>query len=118
VEAPSPSDRRSLLDRWNADLLAWPTITQFVPDEAYFVYGADQRSEWLRVEHLATALEVSAEGDSAIYLLNPQVVASQGEWEAWYFANWLPGAQRYRSFWDLMQAEYESFLQLRDTASR
>ena len=27
--------------------------------------------------------------------------------------NWLPGAQRYRSFHALMQGEYESFLRLR-----
>ncbi|MER6977287.1 hypothetical protein [Streptomyces carpinensis] len=44
-----------------------------------------------------------------VYLLNPCVVTSDGEWEAWYLAHWLPGAVRYRSFWDLMNDEYKSF---------
>ena len=52
--------------------------------------------------------------DSAIYLLNPKVVTPDGEWEAWFFANWLPGAARYRSFVELMQAEYRSFRQLHE----
>lgn len=64
--------------------------------------------------HLAATLEVSDVGDEAIYLLNPLVVSEIGEWEAWFFANWVPGAIRYASFWDLMVAEYQSFLRLRD----
>jgi hypothetical protein len=63
---------------------------------------------------LRTALEISDWGDSAICLLNPQVVTPEGDWEAWFFANWLPGANRYRSFWELMQAEYAGFLELRE----
>jgi hypothetical protein len=31
-----------------------------------------------------------------------------GEWEALYFAHWIPGAERYSSFWELMQAEREA----------
>jgi hypothetical protein len=31
-------------------------------------------------------------------LLNPEIVTPEGEWETWFFANWLPGATRYRSF--------------------
>ena len=58
-------------------------------------------------EYLRTALQISARETvgTAIYLLNPQVISLDGEWEAWYFAHWLPGAHRYRSFWDLMQWE-------------
>jgi hypothetical protein len=59
-------------------------------------------------------LEVSDIGDSAILLLNPEVVTPDGEWEAWDFANWHPGAVRYRSFWDMMQALYDSFRRLRE----
>jgi proline dehydrogenase len=33
------------------------------------------------------------------------VVWPDGEWETWFFANWLPGATRYRSFADWMQHE-------------
>jgi hypothetical protein len=46
-------------------------------------------------------------GDSAVYLLNPQVVSEDGEWDAWFFANWLPGATRYRSFAEMILKEYE-----------
>jgi hypothetical protein len=83
-----------------------------IGDEEYFVYGEGQDPAFFRTEYLTTALEISDVGDSAILLLNPQVVTPEGEWEAWFFANWLPGAARYRSFWDLMQAEYRSFRRL------
>jgi hypothetical protein len=53
-----------------------------------------------------TVLEISDWGDSAIYLLNPQVVTVDGEWEAWFYAPWNIVPARYRSFWDLMQAEF------------
>ena len=85
-----------------------------VSDTAYYVYGEAQDCVAFRPEYLTTALEISAVGDSAIYLLNRQVVTPDGEWEAWFFANWLPGANRYRSFQELMQAEYQRFLRLRD----
>lgn len=76
-----------------------------VPDEEYFAYG-DFAGQF-RSSHLKTALQITEEGDSAVYLLNPQVISKDGEWEAWLFADWLPGAQRYRSFEVLMQAEYQ-----------
>jgi hypothetical protein len=85
-----------------------------IPDEDYFVYGDSQDSVHFRMEYLESALEISDVGDSAIYLLNPKVVTPDGEWEAWFFANWLPGAARYRSFLELMQAEYRSFRQLQE----
>jgi hypothetical protein len=78
-----------------------------VPDAVYFIYGSEQDCAALRTEYLATALAISEEAESAIYLLNPQVITPEGEWEAWLFGYHLPGAYRYRSFWDLMQAEYQ-----------
>jgi hypothetical protein len=84
-------------------------------DAEYFVYGEKQYSAYFRTEYLQTALEISDEGDSAIYLLNPGIVTPEGEWEAWRFANWLPGAQRYRSFQEMMLAEREIFLRLKGT---
>jgi len=81
-------------------------------DGEYFVYGERQDSVAFRTEYLQTALQISEEGDSAVYLLNPQVVTPDGEWEAWFFANWLPGATRHRSFHEMMVAERESFLRL------
>lgn len=55
---------------------------------------------------LPLTLQVSAveEMGSAVYLLNPQRVAADGEWEAWMFAKWVPGAHRHDSFWEVMQA--------------
>ena len=85
-----------------------------IPDKEYFVYGDTQDCSKLRVEYLQTALEISDKGDAAIYLLNPQVITEDGEWEAWFFCDWLPGADRYRSFREMMQAEYENFLELRE----
>ena len=82
-------------------------------DEQYLVYGEEQRTVDMREEYLSAALQISEEGDGAVYLLNPRVVTPEGEWEAWFFASWLPGARRYRSFWELMQGEYRMLLQLR-----
>ncbi|MGC9505182.1 SMI1/KNR4 family protein [Baaleninema sp.] len=85
-----------------------------VPDETYLVYGDEQDCSQLRVEYLHTALEISRKGESAIYLLNPEIVTADGEWEAWFFSDLLPGADRYLSFRDMMQAEYRNFLELRN----
>ena len=76
-----------------------------VPEEVYRVYGEDQDPSRVHTQDLRAALTVG-EGDDAVYLLNPRVVDPSGEWEAWFFAPWLPGAERYRSFSELMQAEY------------
>ena len=61
-------------------------------------------------QDLASALQVSARETvgTAMYLINPQVVSADGEWEAWYFAHWVPGVHRFPSFWALMQSELES----------
>lgn len=76
------------------------------PDDKYFVYGVEQDSLTLRDEYVATAYAISELIDAAIYLLNPMVITPDGEWEAWYFGYKLPGAYRYRSFQEIMEAEY------------
>jgi hypothetical protein len=96
-------------DSLNASILP-PSIT----NEEYFVYGDAQDCSKVRVEYLQTALEISKCEEAAIYLLNPQVITEDGEWEAWFLGDWLPGADRYPSFQAMMQAEYESFLDLRE----
>lgn len=78
------------------------------------VYGEAQRTEFFRVQDLQSTLLISGVGDSAVYLLNPEVQTPSGEWEAWFFANWNPGARRYQSFWDLMHGERRSLIALRD----
>lgn len=84
-----------------------------VTDEEYFIYGGEQDTTLtFRAEYLPTALEISPNepDDSAIYLLNRQSVTPSGEWEAWFFADWLQGAHRYQSFQVMMQAEFEATL--------
>lgn len=83
-------------------------------DEEYFVYGEDQSTLTVRPEYLRRALRISERefGGTAMYLLIPDVVTPEGEWEAWMLAHWLPGAQRYRSFRELMEDERKSFLSL------
>lgn len=83
-----------------------------LPDDKYLVYGKAQDVSAIRPEYLPKALEISDTGDEAIILLNPEIVTPEGEWEAWFFANWLPGASRYRSFAELMQQERLDFLEL------
>jgi predicted adenylyl cyclase CyaB len=75
-----------------------------VADDEYFAY--EQWVEHFRAPHLKETLQISDVGDAAVYLLNPQVISEDGEWEAWFFANWVPGAHRYRSFQEMMEAEF------------
>ncbi|MFI7454048.1 SMI1/KNR4 family protein [Nonomuraea sp. NPDC049714] len=74
-----------------------------VPDDLYFVYGKEQDCGHLRMEYLPDTLLVG-HWDDGVFLLNPHIKTSDGEWEAWYLAPWLAGADRHRSFWDLMKA--------------
>ncbi|WP_055076748.1 SMI1/KNR4 family protein [Pseudanabaena sp. 'Roaring Creek'] len=80
-----------------------------IPDEKYFIYGDNQDCVYMRNRYLKTALEVTCRGgDGDIYLLIPEVIFPEtGEWEAWHFGNKLPGAHRYRSFYELMQVAVE-----------
>lgn len=101
----------------NQELIdAWMTGVEtgggsvFIPDEEYFVYGDEQDTTSLRDEYLQTALEIGEDSDEGILLLNSQVTFEDGEWEAWLFAYWLPGAQRYRSFRELMQDRHRNLL--------
>lgn len=83
---------------------------QIVPDDKYLIYGATQNPYEFREEYLKSALLIStADSSPYIYLLNPKIVNTEGEWEAWVFEA-ETGANRYRSFWDLMQAEHNLFL--------
>ncbi|GAA4229199.1 hypothetical protein FHR32_002036 [Streptosporangium album] len=79
-----------------------------VPDEDYFVYGEGQDTVHLRAEYLPDTLQIG-EYDDGTYLLNPHIKTPDGEWEAWYLAPWLPGAERCRSFWDLMNSQLREY---------
>jgi hypothetical protein len=110
---------------WSTEEVEWLSKTDrelaegwlsYVPasDEEYFVYGKEQKEFSLKGEYFLTALDISDKelAGTARYLLNPKVVFENGEWEAWFYAHWLPGARRYRSFWEMMQDEYKTFLYL------
>ncbi|MCY2952989.1 MAG: HEAT repeat domain-containing protein [Planctomycetota bacterium] len=76
-------------------------------DEEYYDYGEDGAPDH-RNGHMPSLLQIS-DVDDGVYLLNPEGVTPDGEWEAWFFANWVPGAKRYPSFAHLMLHEYRSF---------
>jgi hypothetical protein len=95
---------QGLIDGWMGTLNAEP-----ISDDVYFQYGNKQNSGLFRAQYLQTALEISKHNDGALFLLNPQVITPEGEWEAWFLASWYPGAVRYRSFQEMMQVEYKSF---------
>jgi hypothetical protein len=88
-----------------------------ISDSEYYRYGDNQDPITMRAEYLPFMLEISDVGDG-IMLLNPRVVSKEGEWEAWFLASWLPGANRYRSFWDMMQASFRSFRRFAATEAK
>lgn len=96
------------IDAW----LKEASQNNFVFDEDYFVYGVNQSPYSIREEYLQTALEISEDDESGdgVCLLNPKVIFDDGEWEAWFFANWIPGARRYKSFEEMLLSEYQIFL--------
>lgn len=85
-----------------------------VSDAEYLRYGPNQEPYTYRSDYLKTALAISDMGDNALFLLNPRIIFPSGEWEAWFFAHWLPGARRYESFETMMKEEYQSLLALRE----
>lgn len=100
---------KDLVELCEVDLHAIPSV----PDEDYFRYNDSQYEYNMRGEYLRGCLMISDWGDAGFLALNP-AVQHNGEWEAWHFANWMPGARRYRSFAELMEAaltNYKEFKQ-------
>lgn len=98
-----------LVELWEKDpILDDPELA----DNPYLLYDGNQFEGTLRPGHLRQCLMISHWGDAGFLALNP-VQQQNGEWEAWHFANWLPGAVRYRSFAELMQHSYDEYTELR-----
>lgn len=96
-------DPSSYNSRWSSSI--------YDNDKSYSAYGAQQSPIHFRFDHLRNALQITPFADDwGGYVLIPDVVGPDGEWEAWYFSPELLGAHRYRSFWDLMIAEHQRFL--------
>lgn len=81
-----------------------------LPDTEYFDYSEGSAPDH-RASHMKSLLQIS-DVDDGVYLLNPEAVTPDGEWEAWFFASWIPGAERYPSFAHLMISQYQSFREL------
>lgn len=99
------NENQDWVDAWNND-------NDEICDEQYFQYGGHQDCCWIRREYLKTALQISSTEDGDVYLLNPLIIDRRNEWEAWDFGNKNPGAYRYRSFWEMMQAVYKKSVEL------
>ncbi|AFY57255.1 hypothetical protein Riv7116_4844 [Rivularia sp. PCC 7116] len=80
-----------------------------VSDEEYFQYGKHQDCGCIRGKYMKTTLQISSTEDGYVYLLNPRVIDSNNEWEAWDFGTKISGAYRYRSFWEMMQSVYQRY---------
>lgn len=89
-------------------LLVWRMLAAEEVDW-YRARNQETIDTWKANEDLSNTLEISAREryGSAVFLLDAGVVDPAGEWEAVYFAHWIPGSFRYRSLWDLMQWEYQ-----------
>ena len=77
------------------------------PDNEYYAYISKSAGNYLSA-HMACLVQIS-DVDDGVYLLNPAAVTPDGEWEAWFFANWVPGPRRFPSFAHMMLSEYRSF---------
>lgn len=95
-------EKRDWAESWDDD--------DDVTDEEYFQYGEHQDCCSMRGGYMKTALQISSTEDGFVYLLNPKIIDSRNEWEAWDFGSKYPGAFRYRSFWEMMQKVYKRSL--------
>ena len=55
-------------------------------------------------QQLGQTIVISTTDDMRVLLINPSRIDAAGEWEAWDFATWYPGAYRYPSFGHLIAA--------------
>ena len=101
------TEEKEITENWINELYDAPEDE--VSDEDYFVYGEAQDEAVIRTHYLQTALAISVGMCGSVYLLNPQIITSNGEWEAWYFSVDHPGAFRYPSFQEMMEADYQRF---------
>jgi cell wall assembly regulator SMI1 len=76
-----------------------------ISDEEYLDYDTPEHMEALRHCYYPESILVGKpwEGESDMILLNPHIVFPDGEWETIFFANWVPGNQRYRSFREFVE---------------
>jgi hypothetical protein len=74
-------------------------------DSDYLDYTTPRRMTAMRTRYYPDSLLVGKAWDGGgceMVLLNPGTVFPDGEWEAIFFAPWLPGNKRYRTFGELV----------------
>jgi hypothetical protein len=98
-----------IVELWEEN--AMPADDLELADERYLRYDGSQMEGILRPGHMRQCLMISDWGDAGFLALNP-AVQQEGEWEAWHFANWYPGAVRYRSFAELIESQLESYKEI------
>src|SRR5215217_5149174 len=90
-------------ERWLAGIESDPIE---VSDHDYSDYSENQRPERFRPEYFRNSLKISGWGDACCLFLNPNI-QHKGEWEVLFYATWLPGTNRYRSFKDYLIQTHE-----------
>ena len=74
-----------------------------ISDEDYLQYDEKQNILLYKREHLKKTLQISEPVDGEVFLLNPEIITQDGEWEAWRLRAGT-GARRYKSFEEMMIA--------------
>jgi SMI1 / KNR4 family (SUKH-1) len=90
-----------------------------LPDKDYLDYATPEHMVALRTRYYPDCLLVGKSWgvEDDMILLNPHITFPDGEWEAIFFANWIPGNQRYRSFYDLVVASVDTSERIERTKS-
>lgn len=100
-----------LVEMWEDDPGILSADDPDLEDDPYLCYDNLPPEGVIRPGHMRQCLMISHWGDAGFLTLNP-AQQHEGEWEAWHFANWHPGALRYRSFAELMQKSYQIYVEL------
>ena len=102
-----PADEIDRFDRREPEsVAAWMEGYQSVPASRGENRLPDDPTDpaTMPAEQLGGTIVVSTTEDARVLLLNPATIDAAGEWEAWDFAHWYPGAYRYPSFRHLVTA--------------
>jgi hypothetical protein len=90
-------DKIDWLKNRNPTWMEWDAERIKISDKDYFVYGKGQDPVKIRTEYLHRCIEISdpLQEVNCTFLLNPEVVFPDGEWEVWFLASWEAGARRF-----------------------
>jgi hypothetical protein len=90
-----------------------------LPDKDYLDYATPEHMVALRTRYYPDCLLVGKSWgvEDDMILLNPHITFHDDEWEAIFFANWVPGNLRHRSFYDLVVASVETLERIQKSES-